>query len=237
MPRLNLQDEEEGAGIPPEHEENPITPPPTLRDVGPDGGRKAPWLAIVVALLVLAAAVVSLNYFHVIHLWGKKTPKVVEQIPEPTPSVTEPSAGAEQQQATNPPATTGQEETPLPSVTPGKGKEAETTAKPTTKATKKSTPPAVTAPSTSAPAATAAPSGTGKYTVQVSSWKSKAKANRQAQELSSAGFDAYVMDGEVNGEAWHRVRVGRFGTTGEAREVIAKMQATGVDGVWVTTVE
>ncbi len=122
MPRLNLQDEEEGVGIPPEREEGPITPPPTLRDVGPDGGRKAPWLAIVVALLVLAAAVVSLNYFHVIHLWGKKVPKVVEQIPEPPPA--EPTAPSGEQ-ATTPPATTGQEETPLPSVAPGKGTEAE----------------------------------------------------------------------------------------------------------------
>jgi cell division protein FtsN len=228
MPRLNLQDEEEGAGIPPEREEGPITPPPTLRDVGPDGGRKAPWLAIVVALLVLAAAVVSLNYFHVIHLWGKKVPKVVEQIPEMPPA--EPSAPTGEQ-ATTPPAATGQEETPLPSVAPGKGTEAEAQP-PATTPRKKST--TTVAPAT--PAATA-PSGSGRYTVQVSSWKSMAKATREARELSSAGFDAYVTDAVVNGESWHRVRVGRFGTTREAKDVIVKMQATGVDGVWVTTVE
>ncbi len=215
MPRLNLQDEEEGAGIPPEREESPITPPPTLRDVGPDGGRKAPWLAIIVILLVLAAAVVSLNYFHVIHLWGKKVPRVVEQIPESIPP-TEPSTTGEQ--ATTPPAA-GQEETPLPSVTPGKP------------ATKKTT------PSVTAPPVAIAPSGAGKYTVQVSSWKSRVKANREAQELSTAGFEAYVMDGDVNGESWHRVRVGRFGTMREARDAIVNMQAKGVDGVWITTID
>lgn len=230
MPRLNLQDEDEGAGIPPEHDETPITPPPTLRDVGPDGGRKAPWLAIIVALLVLAAAVVSLNYFHVIHLWGKKVPKVVEQIPEVAPQ--EPSAPGEQ--ATTPPAA-GQEETPLPSVTPGKEKESG--ALPSGKATTGKPAVKKPAPAVAPPPAATAPSGAGKYTVQVSSWKSKGKANRQAQELSAAGFDAYVMDGEVNGEAWHRVRVGRFGTMGAARDVIAKMQSQGVDGVWVTTME
>jgi cell division protein FtsN/nucleoid DNA-binding protein len=232
MPRLNLQDEEEGGGIPPEREEGPITPPPTLRDVGPDGGRKAPWLAIVVILLVLAAAVVSLNYFHVIHLWGKKVPKVVEQLPEPTPAEPTTPSG---EQAVNPPVTTGQEETPLPSVTPGKAKEAE--AQSAAKASKKKGAPAVTAPSTTTPAAATTPSGSGRYTVQVSSWKSTSKANRQAQELSAAGFDAYVMEAQVNGESWHRVRVGRFGTMGEAREVIMKMQATGVDGVWITAIE
>jgi cell division protein FtsN/nucleoid DNA-binding protein len=235
MPRLNLQDEEEGAGVPPEHEESTITPPPTLRDVGPDGGSKAPWLAIVVGVLVLAAAVVSLNYFHVIHLWGKKVPRVVEQLPEPTSPTETSTPSAGQQPATTTPPATGQEETPLPSVTPEKGKVAATEQPAASTPNKKV---AVSAPTTSTtPAATSAPAGTGKFTVQISSWKSKAKANRQAQELSSAGFDAYVIESDVKGEAWHRVRVGRFGTMGEARDVIAKLQATGVDGVWVTTLE
>jgi hypothetical protein len=62
MPRLNLRDEEEGTGIPPEPpEESPITPPPTLREVGPDGEKKAPWLAIVVILLVLSPCHSSLG--------------------------------------------------------------------------------------------------------------------------------------------------------------------------------
>ncbi len=233
MPRLNLQDEEEGAGLPPgPPEEGPITPPPTLRDVGPGGERKAPWLAIVIILLVLGGAVVSLNYFHVIHLWGKKPPRVVEQIPEPAPS--EMSATPEQ---TNPPATVA-EQTPLPNVTPGKGKE--TPAQPTGKeGKKKGSAVAEAQPGAPpvAPPATTAPSGAGKYTIQVSSWKSHGKANREAQQLSSAGFDAYVMTGTVSGEEWNRVRVGRFGTMRDARDVISKLQAQGVDGVWITTIE
>jgi len=220
MPRLNLRDEEEGSGIssgPPE--ESPITPPPTLREVGPDGERKTPWLAIVVALLVLGAAVVSLNYFNVIHLWGKKVPKVVEQISEP--SLPEPGTGGEQA-ATAPP--TGQEVTPLPTVTPETGKEAP--AKPAEVAKKAAAP-------VTAPGLTTAPSGTGRYTVQVSSWKSRGKANRQAQELSAAGFDSYVMDIEVDGQEWHRVRVGRYGTRSEAREAIAKLSGQIPDGLWI----
>ncbi len=226
MPRLNLQDEEEGTGLPPEPpEESPVTPPPTLREVGPDGEKKAPWLAIVVILLVLSAAVVSLNYFHVIHLWGKRVPKVVEQIPEPMPA--EPGTSGEQ--VTTPPAG-GQEETPLPSVTPGKGKES--AAQPSGKEPGKKGIPSIAV----SPAATA-PSGAGRYTVQVSSWKSKGKANSQAQILSSAGFDSYVMDIEVNGEQWHRVRVGRYGTKGEAREAIAKLEAQIPDGLWIDTMQ
>ncbi|MBP1646756.1 MAG: hypothetical protein H6Q30_201 [Bacteroidetes bacterium] len=220
MPRLNLRDEEEGSGIssgPPE--ESPITPPPTLREVGPDGERKTPWLAIVVAFLVLGAAVVSLNYFNVIHLWGKKVPKVVEQISEP--SLPEPGTGGEQA-ATAPP--TGQEVTPLPTVTPETGKEAP--AKPAEVAKKAAAP-------VTAPGLTTAPSGTGRYTVQVSSWKSRGKANRQAQELSAAGFDSYVMDIEVDGQEWHRVRVGRYGTRSEAREAIAKLSGQIPDGLWI----
>ncbi len=221
MPRLNLRDEEEGSGTSSgSPEESPITPPPTLREVGPDGERKAPWLAIVVILLVLGAAVVSLNYFNVIHLWGKKVPKVVEQISEP--SLPEASTGGEQA-ATAP--TTGQEETPLPTVTPGAGKEA--AAKPAEKVTKKAAAPVT------APAVTTAPSGTGRYTVQVSSWRSKGKANRQAQELSSAGFDSYVMDIEVDGQEWHRVRVGRYATRSEARAAIAKLSEQIPDGLWI----
>jgi cell division protein FtsN len=227
MPRLNLRDEEEGTGIPPRPpEESPITPPPTLREVGPDGGRRAPWLAIVVILLVLGATVVSLNYFHVIHLWGKKVPRVVEQIPEAiqpepaTPTVEQPTA---------PPAAGHEEETPLPSVTPGKVKEP--AAPPSGEPAQK------VPPSVAVPPATTAPSGTGQYTVQVSSWRSKGKANSQAAELSTAGFDAYVVDGVVDGESWHRVRVGRYSTMDEAREEIVKMQSHGVDGVWITSVQ
>ena len=63
------------------------------------------------------------------------------------------------------------------------------------------------------------------------------KAKRLAQELSSSGFDAYVVDATVSGEVWHRVRVGRFGSMDEARGAIVKMQGQGVDGVWITTVE
>jgi septal ring-binding cell division protein DamX len=115
-------------------------------------------------------------------------------------------------------------------VKPGKGKES--AAKPSGEELGKKGTPSIAV----SPAATA-PSGAGRYTVQVSSWKSKGKANSQAQQLSSAGFDAYVMDMEVNGEQWHRVRVGRYGTKGEAREAIAKLEAQIPDGLWIDTMQ
>ncbi len=82
MPRLNLKDEETGAegGAP----ETSRTPMPTgLREVGGGGGKLSPIVLVILIVAILGAAVFALNYFKVIHLWGKKAPVVTETFPEP----------------------------------------------------------------------------------------------------------------------------------------------------------
>lgn len=82
MPKLNLKDE----GMEPEttsvEEEKETAPPSTLRATTMSGGL-SPLLQVLIAVIVLGALTFALNNFGVIHLWGKKTPAVVETIPEP----------------------------------------------------------------------------------------------------------------------------------------------------------
>jgi cell division protein FtsN len=89
-------------------------------------------------------------------------------------------------------------------------------------------------PKTEVPNVTA---GKGKYTVQVSSWTSTADADRAVSKWKQAGFDAYVVEGIVNGRTWYRVRVGRYTTMDEARQVAEQIRGVQENGVWVTKFE
>ncbi len=162
MPRFNLKDEAAGA--------EPITPDtgkapaaPTLREVGGGGGSVSPLILVLLALVILAAGVFALNYFKVIHLWGKKAPVVTETLPEP--DLPNPA-----DQATTAPA----ENLPLPAATP---EPAATQA------------PAKAAPARDL---SVVPTGTGKFTIQFSAWTSKAKAEDQAARFVAGGYEAFV---------------------------------------------
>jgi len=204
MPRFNLKDEAAGA--------EPITPDtgkapaaPTLREVGGGGGSVSPLILVLLALVILAAGVFALNYFKVIHLWGKKAPVVTETLPEPDL----PNAAA--QQAT-PPA----ENLPLPGNTP-----------------EASAPAAKPAPEKTAPEPardlSVVPTGTGQFTIQFSAWNSRAKAEDQAAKFVAGGYEAYVD--HVKG--WYRVRVGRFDSRTQAHETLVKLQNMTEDEVYV----
>ena len=78
--------------------------------------------------------------------------------------------------------------------------------------------------------------GSGDYTVQVSSWQSRTKADQEVTRLSNAQFDAFVEEGTVEGDRWYRVRVGRYQTQGEAGEAAARLGQLLEDGAWVTRV-
>jgi hypothetical protein len=215
MPRLNLKDEglemeSEPAGA------RPASPTPTLREIGGGSGKLSPIILIVLILVVLAGGIYALNHFKVIRLWGKKAPVVTETLPEPDLSASQtPAAGA------------GTEALPTPSVS------GDTKAPAATQATKE--PATETAKSKAKPAATSAPAGSGKFTIQFSAWMSKAKADAEASLLSGAGYDAYVDESHAAHDRWYRVRVGRFDSRAEAKEVIHKLQPMTEDVVWVTT--
>jgi len=212
MPRLNLKDDEMEEPIPLDSDK-PLPPPPNLREVGTGGGggKMSPILMVLVILVVLAGGVYALNYFKVIHLFGKKAPKVAEVIPEAMPPA-ENQGTTDQGQA--PPATTEeaatQTPTPEPALEPNPPQEA---AKP------------------SIP-----PSGTGAYTVQVSSWTSRAKAQDEVTRLSAAGYSAFLEDAVVGGENWFRVRVGRYSTLKEARQAATELQKSMEDELFVARI-
>ncbi len=218
MPRLNLKDESaEGDSF---QDSESTSAPPTLREVGGGGGGGlSPLILIFLILAVLGLGVFALNHFGVIHLWGKKTAQVTEAFPEPV--LPEPTLPEVSGQA--PPGGA-----PAPNT--------ETAPAPAVEQTPQITPPARQAAPRSTVAPEAPPSGPGNYTIQVSSWASKAKAEAEAGRLAAAGLNAYVEEGAVGGTTWYRVRVGRYGSEKEAKEAIAKMQPGMETDLWVARV-
>jgi nucleoid DNA-binding protein len=239
MPKLNLRGEgmESESVAPQEAPTEPVMPPeppPTLRDISASSG-PSPLLQILLGLLILGAITFALNHFGIIHLWGKKAP-VVQKTEESLPPVVQPPPQTEQ-------STTEQKEpTPTPDnkQTTPTGTQQETKVPPVTKQEEQKKPP-VTQPKVEEkkeppqpPVRT--PSGTGEFTVQVSSWPTRKDADRVITRLSGSGFDAYVSEGLVKGRKWFRVRVGRFESSGAAQAAAAKLKSVNENGVWVTKV-
>ena len=62
------------------------------------------------------------------------------------------------------------------------------------------------------------PASIGQYTVQVGSFPTQAEAQKLSQDLVSKGFKSSSISAQVNGQTWHRVNVGLFGTVREAQD-------------------
>jgi len=75
----------------------------------------------------------------------------------------------------------------------------------------------------------------GKYTVQVSSWQTRRRAERDAERFSAKGFRAYVQSADLPelGGTWYRVRVGSYATRGEAREMAEQLAGLLESGYWL----
>jgi cell division protein FtsN len=232
MPKLNLKDD----GF--EEEQNPLdtddtmAPPPTLREVGgggEGGGKSSVLLMVLLIVSVIALGVFALNYFKVIHLWGKRAPKVTAQIdntlPLPDPTLGSSVVPPEQTQTGTEGASTP---TPTPGTTPEPNLET-TPATPAHSASRPSTTTSTPAPKFVPPAS----SGSGSYTVQVSSWTSKAYAEQQASRLNEAGMSAFVEDVVIAGENWYRVRVGHYATPQEAKDAAAQLSHSLEGRIWV----
>ena len=220
MPRLNLKDDSmESEPEPIDSESNPPAPP-TLRDVeGSTRGGISPLLWIVLGIIVVAGVVFALNQLKIIHLWGPKPVAVSEALPEPdlpapeesiTDGATQPEGG-EQIAPSTPIPETGQE----PAIrTPPTEKPAQTRV------------PKVTA-------ASLPPTGTGNFSIQVSAWETQAKANEEAAKLTAAGYPAYVAEGNVEGETWYRVRVGRYATMSDAQSALGQVSQLAETEPWI----
>ena len=59
---------------------------------------------------------------------------------------------------------------------------------------------------------------TNQYTVQVGSFPTQAEADKLSHDLVNKGYKASAVPAAVNGQTWHRVHVGLFGTVKEAQD-------------------
>lgn len=231
MPKLNLKDEEMAGGGQPQELGEETNLPPTLHETPAERGL-SPLLQVALAVIFLGLVTFALNYFGVIHLWGKKTPAVVESLPPPDEAVEPGQGGA----AGTPEAEAGKVTTPEQTVTPTPVPSSKATPLPGSSAgaagTSKGKAKPMPGPGEKRTAALP-PSTGGNFTVQISSWASTAKANAEAARLTAAGYTSFVEDAVVGDRTWHRVRIGKYATTKEAEAAAAELRKVMEDGFWV----
>ena len=65
-----------------------------------------------------------------------------------------------------------------------------------------------------------------KYCFQISSWRHKSKADKEASKFKTKGYNAFVMKAKVPGKGgtWFRVRIGYFDTLEETEEYMKRMK-------------
>jgi len=63
------------------------------------------------------------------------------------------------------------------------------------------------------------------YTVQVSSWPNRNKADDEVKRLSGLGYPAYIQEAVIPGKGrWFRVRVGKYSNLQEAEDMAGKLK-------------
>jgi hypothetical protein len=95
--------------------------------------------------------------------------------------------------------------------------------------------PVPSAPQAAAPPVVREPetSPYGFYTLQVSSWRTSARAQTEAARLRARGLEAYVTEADLGARGtWYRVRVGRYAGVSEARRA-AQALVEIPEGAWV----
>src|SRR5262249_26795023 len=64
----------------------------------------------------------------------------------------------------------------------------------------------------------------GKFTLQLSSFQDKAEAQAYLDNIKSAGFQAYVTEGAVDGKQYYRVRLGTYRSIDAASDAKADFE-------------
>ncbi len=183
------------------------------QELGNEPGKKTPWIIFIVLVVVVLAGIAALNQMNIIHLWGHRQARVVEALPEAAPATPSDSAALAVSPAgagSSPGGTIGKSSGQPPAPRGA-------TKSPRNAAAEIHTP--------------AAPPTGGIYSVQVSSWITKERANAVAEELGSKGFHAYVLNAVVDGEPWYRVRVGNYETSKEASDALTSLENLGYGGL------
>jgi cell division septation protein DedD len=200
-----------------------------------EGGAMKTILVLLFVVVILGGAAFFLNKAGIIKLWGKKPVQqaVVQQIEFADSSEVLAQAdtagmvqfsgkgGAKTQQA---PAKAKQEKQQPASK---KNASVPPPAKLAMAAPSKQSAPASEkqkAPAPKQQPAANAALGTGPYSIQLSSWASREKAEMEVEALKQKGHPAFMQEGFVSGLGHrHRVNVGRFSSEAAAQEFAKKL--------------
>ncbi|MGH7895354.1 MAG: SPOR domain-containing protein [Candidatus Binatia bacterium] len=113
-----------------------------------------------------------------------------------------------------------------------------TTMRPTSTTTLAHPPAATTTPPSTVPPPTiarpVAPRGPS-FTVEASPTRSRAEAEQLLATLRKRGYDAVLVQVQRDGDAWYRLRVGRYTTAEQANEVMRKLRDDGVPHAFVAS--
>jgi len=207
MPDLNLKDEEEFSNE--KRGGNPQRPRKS-KFHGSGGGDNSNKILIVAIVLLLGLGVVMLNQFGVVNLWGSGESRVTVDLPPLDEEEVEPIPEPTEPELTQAPDEDHEAVEDSPEPTPREPEREERRE--------------------------VRPTGTGQYTVQISAWHSREKAETQVQRIRDAGKDAFIDETTINGTTWYQVRVGRFQTRQEAEEEASRFQLLLETGWWVTRI-
>lgn len=74
----------------------------------------------------------------------------------------------------------------------------------------------------------------GRYTVVASSYRDAANARREAEKLGNRGYNARIVDVDVDGKTYHRVVVGAYSDRSEANKMRDKLNGEGTAATVMT---
>ncbi len=171
------------------------------------GGDHTNKILLVAIVVLIVLGVVLLNQFGVVNLWGTSDTRVTVDLPPLEEEVVDPLPEPRE-----------------PEFTPVPDEPEETDVAPEPDPRELDEPRQVI------------PAGTGQFTVQVSAWRGRANAERQAQLIREAGKEAFLDETTRNGTTWYRVRIGRYQTYQEAEDAASSFQLLLEDGWWVTRI-
>jgi cell division protein FtsN len=77
-----------------------------------------------------------------------------------------------------------------------------------------------------------APANTGQVLVQVGAFRRYEEADRRKAELALLGYNASIQAANVNGETWHRVKIGPL-SDADARKLRDRLKAVGMNPMLV----
>lgn len=232
MPDINLKDEEEFTEDNDTTQEKPARARFYRQGGSGDSNKKLIFLIIVILLII---GVVLLNQFGILNLWGTGDSRVTvvlppleDETPDPVPEPRDLElrpAPEEEIPLTEEPAP----ETAAP--VPGERIPEAVAPRPGDPPLRPAEEREISFPIDEPPP------GTGRFTLQVSSWQSRANAEREANQIREAGEEAFISQSTVNGSTWYRVRVGRYLTFEEAENAAQNLQHLLEAGWWVDFID